>query len=171
MNTPHWLKYGIYYFAVSFVLFIFGIYVAKLPGFIQFVLSVGMIVLFSRLLIQDVRAESENQYMTYGEAFLPIFLMLSVGLVLSSVLSAIWINFVDIDAKDIMVEQSMDAARSMASFFGAPEGAIEDQEDAIAGNFEFSKMLFGVIWLPIGSAVVAAITALFFRKQEVIGYK
>ncbi len=171
MNTPHWLKYGIYYFAVSFVLFVFGIYVTKLPGIIQFVLGVGMIAFFSRLLIQDVRADSENQYMTYGEAFLPIFLMLSVGLILSSIFTAVWVNFIDVDAKDIMIQQSTDAARSVASFMGAPEGAIDDQEDAIAGNFEFSKMLFGVIWLPFVGAFVAAITALFFRKEEVIGYK
>jgi hypothetical protein len=170
-NLPIWLRYALIYFGISLVLALIGIYVGKIPMSIQFILGIGILVLLCRMMFVEIRANNNSEYLSYGEAFLPIFLMVSTGIFMSTLVYSAWINFIDPNAKEIVIEQGIESAKSMMSMFGVSEDqaaeAMESQEDKMAGNFGFGGMIIGAIWSsPLIGAITAAIFAFFFRKEE-----
>jgi hypothetical protein len=169
---PIWLKYAIYYFGISFILNMIPYYVGALPGWLSFIVSLAIMYFISKMMIDDVKEEQGSPFMTYGEVFKNLFLMFTVGSFMFSWLNAVWINFIDPSVKEIIVEQAKESAEYFANLFGAPEGSMDEAldkiEDDTFSRLEFgSNMLYSLL-IPIGTAIFAAIFALFFRKDEPI---
>jgi hypothetical protein len=168
---PIWLKYGLYYFAISFLLVMINYYIGSIPGWLSFILSFAIMYFLTKLMMEEIRVENGSPYNSYGEAFKNIFFMFTVGTILYSWLNAVWMNFIDESVKETIVDQAKSMIEFIAGLFGG--GAeIDEQlskvEDETYASLEFGKSMLNSLWTPLGAAFFALIFALFFKKDEPI---
>jgi hypothetical protein len=173
-NLPIWVKYALYYFIFGLLLALIGIYVGKVPTLIQIIIPIAVLTLLCRMMFKEIREKNGSEFLSYGQTFLPIFLLVMVGSFLQTVCYGAWLNFVDPASKEIVVEQAAEAAKSMGTMFGASEEAVseamEGKEEEMLAGFSFGKLLMTSLWSsPLSGLFLGAIFALFFRKEEKLG--
>lgn len=169
---PIWLKYALYYFGISFLLGMIPYYIGSLPFWLSLIVSLAVTYFLGKMMTDEIKAEQNSPYMTYGEVFKPLFLMLTVGTLFYSWTNAVWMNFIDTGVKEVIVEQAKEMTEWIAGMFGAStemDEALAKVEDDTYAKLEFSSSLLSSLLSPVGAAIMAAIFALFYRKDEPIG--
>jgi Protein of unknown function (DUF4199) len=164
MDTP-WVKYGLYNAVLSIATFLINIYVFPLNGWIQFVIF-SLSIYFCKLAIDEVRV-SQGGYSTYGDAFTNIFLIFLLSLIATAIISILVYSVIDPDTYLVFLEQQKEAGSWILDAFGINnEEAMEKMEEEASKPFSVGSYVLNMIFGTIGVAILAAIVALFFRKEE-----
>ncbi len=135
-------------------------------GLIMFGMSLGLVVYFG---IQYRNAEHDG-YMSFGEAYKHGFVVFAVGGAIGSVFNILLFNVIDPDLPQVLTQATLDQTYAMMKSFGAPEGAVEEQMEALKNDIpnQFSPLgtLKGYGIALIGYAVLALISAAIVKKKQ-----
>lgn len=108
-------------------------------------------------------------YLSYGQAYLAIFVMILISMLVSTVFNIILHQLIDPDLGQRLTEISIETSEAMMRRFGAPEDQIEATLATMRGtnNYSIGKQLIGVLYVGvIGNALVTLILALIAKKNK-----
>jgi Protein of unknown function (DUF4199) len=163
------IKYGIIYAIISLILALINVYIFQLGTMLQLMIGIVATFFLAKALTDELKQNTDG-IMPYGDAFKNIFFFLTIGSIIYYVVFAVFVNYIDPSVKETLFDQAMESAKSMLTMFGGSEemmeAAKEDMEASLEGKFEFGKMLIDMWVLPIGTAILAAIVAIFFKKSD-----
>lgn len=93
-------------------------------------------IIFMVLAAREEKAKNEG-FLSFGEGLKVTILTVAIGMLLTSIFSYVLMNFIDPGMVDVIKEQAIAQAESMADMFGADEAgkeammeSIEDQDFA-----------------------------------------
>jgi hypothetical protein len=107
-------------------------------------------------------------YLPYGKAFQHGYITLAVGGVISTLFSILLFHVIDPSIPETLTQASIEKTEEMMAGFGMPEDKIEEEieKQDIPGRFTVVGQLTQLGWSLLINAVVAAITAIFVRKNQ-----
>ena len=105
---------------------------------------------------------------TYKYSFTSYFIIILIGLSIYTLSSYLLFNFIDPDAAQYVLDETIRMSRSMMESFGAPESEIDK---AIAkmeseNQFSLSNQVMGLAITLIVYSVIGLLLALIFREKE-----
>lgn len=113
--------------------------------------------------------KAEGGYITFGKAFLNMFVIGIVMAVLSTINQVLLFHVIDPELPQFIMEKSMENMAEMMSNFGMPEAQLEQAMSEAAasmeGQFSVGKQILGVIWGSVFYAVLALILALIVKRN------
>ena len=138
----------------------------------------GMVFLLVYVIIFGVLGvKYRNQmgtYMTYGQAYGAIFVMIFVASIVNTVFSILLYNVIDTELGGRLTEITVQTTEDMLRKFGAPEDQIQQSIQAAreTDNYSLSNLLLGgVIFLGvIGNAIVTLVLAAIAKKKPEESY-
>ncbi len=143
------VKFGLIIAAVSIAWFIIQVVIGINPfvrdwkGWLSMAVSIAIVV-FAHKSFKD----SGDGYMSYGQGLGIAFIAIMVSVLLGSIFSYIYINFIDQTVMDEVWEKALEEAQSKGQ-----------NEEAAQMGIEWGKKLFWVFYL-VGGAFVALIIGL-----------
>lgn len=135
-------------------------------GILGFLLLLAYAVVFA--IIGVSYRKHVGGFMTYGQAYSAIFVMIFVSILVSTVFNVILYQLIDPDLGYRLTEISIETSESMMRRFGAPEEQIQSTLAEMRGtnNYTIGKQLLGVLYIGvIGNALVTLILALIAKKN------
>jgi hypothetical protein len=143
------VKFGLIIAAVSIAWFIIQVVIGINPfvrdwkGWLSMAVSIAIVV-FAHKSFKD----SGDGYMSYGQGLGIAFIAIMVSVLVGSIFSYIYINFIDQTVMDEVWEKALEEAQSKGQ-----------NEEAAQMGIEWGKKLFWVFYL-VGGAFVALIIGL-----------
>ena len=167
----HALKFGIILGIVSVVCVILS-YVIDLTFMVSFkFLGLMMIVGLGLVIYAGINYRNEiGGYIPYGKAFIHGIAVLAISGLISTIFNIVLYSVIDPELPQKMVDAIIQNTEEMMQKFGAPEESIEQSvaqmRIEMPDKFTTVGLLLGYLKTFIGYAVIAAITALFVKKNE-----
>jgi hypothetical protein len=158
---------GIIHIAV-FVL-LYYLFPNKLAGlsYVAFIIVLNLVYMISQG--RQWRNENFGGYVSYGNAFKYLFVLLAVNGLLAALFNLLFL-LIEPNLPEVMADAQLNVSLYWASFFGAPEESLDQMREQF--NREDVTNKFGVVGSLIGIgfglllwAVGAAIAALFVKKN------
>lgn len=109
-------------------------------------------------------------YLSFGQAFLPIFITFAVGSLLVSIFQYFMVNFIDVSLLDAMQDQAIEQIDKMSGLLGeeGTEAAIEKiEEDGV--SLGIGQVVLGWIFGLIFGAIISAIMGAIVKKEDKSG--
>lgn len=162
------IKYGVIYGVIGFATTLLY-YQGVLGMGKNFIL--GMVVLF--LLLWQAGKEYKVQHQgfaTFGELLKLFFLIISIGMIISLLLTSVWANIISDDQKSEIVARIVDSTMGMTKMITSDEAMLaqmqEDLEEemTIEKVFGFKAIITNLFSALFGSIIFALIAAAIFKK-------
>ena len=135
-------------------------------GILGFLLLLAYAVVFGIIGVRYRR--HVGGFLSYGQAYSAIFLMVFVSIVVSTVFNIILYQLIDPDLGFRLTEMSIETSEDMMRRFGAPEDQIQTTLAELRGtnSYTLGKQLMGILYVGvIGNALVTLILALIAKKN------
>ncbi len=146
-------------------------YAVSLDLFTKWWWGIGLliaIIVFG--IVSSMKSKSiQNGFISFKEAFSSYFIAIAIGLIISTIVSAIIFNVVDPDAAITLKQKIMDSQVEMMRNFGAPEDAIAETVDKLEAQenmFSIGSILQSLAFQLIGFSIVGLIVALVVKKTD-----
>lgn len=169
-QTP-WVKYGVYYGITSIILQLISYYVFTIGQGTQALIGIALMITFF-ILAGKEQKHNNGDILPYGEALKTTFLTGFTGAVISVLFTIVMINLIDPSLLDKLIAIQLETTESMMKTFGMPEdqmaAALEKAEEEASTAFTPLKQLFGLAIASIVILIIAAITSIFIKKNEVL---
>ncbi len=169
----HAIKWGAICGAIS-IFFSIMLYVIDYTLMVQLKFLLIFLAIYFGITIYagiDYR-NSGGRYLAYGKAFQHGFLVLAVSGIIATIWNMLLYNVIDTELPKKLLEASMENARAMMENFGTPADRIDEElakaEERTKSQFTFTGQLMGLLYILIFSAVMAAISSIFVRRNEPI---
>jgi phenylpyruvate tautomerase PptA (4-oxalocrotonate tautomerase family) len=109
-----------------------------------------------------------NGFISFKEAFTAWFTTIVVGILISTVVSILIFNVVDLEAAALVKQASIEATVSMMENFGTPQEtidmAITEMENT--NQFAIGNLLKSLAWQFLFYAIVGLLIALIMKKTD-----
>ncbi len=163
-------NYGLY-LGATLALITVIVYAVDLKLFVDtlFGISIYIIVIVFGIIAVIKSKQLFNGYLSFKETFTSYFLTVLIGLVISSLVSFLLFNFIDVEAANVLKEQSIEKIIKILEGFNTPNEIIAETVDKIEGEnlFSIGNVLQSLIinyLLPI--TVIGLIVAAFMKKTN-----
>lgn len=105
---------------------------------------------------------------TFKEAFTSYFIYATVGILIANLFNYILFNFVDVEAKQKLLELSMDKAVEMMEKFDTPKEIIKQTIKDLKENDQYSlgNILKGSAFSIVFSSIIGLIIAAIFKTKN-----
>lgn len=169
----HAVKNGVIYGLVSvvFTLVLYLIDKTLLSKFMMLTLVGFAIMIF--FMVKSAREEKmDNEgILPYGEAVKNTFVVVAIGMLISSLFTFILYNFIDPSLIDMLKDATIETTRSMMEKFGAPEDQIDQAMEQIEDtdmDMSMSKVLVQYAQSLIFGLIISLIVSAFVKKNPSI---
>ncbi len=117
--------------------------------------------------VVSVTKKELNGNLSFKEAFTTYFIYAAIGIIISNLFNYILFNFVDVDAKQRILEISIEKSVEMMEKFDTPKEIIKDTIKQLKENdqFSLSKIIQGGIFSIIFSSILGLIIAAIFKTK------
>ena len=166
----HAIKYGVILGLVGIILTVL-LYIVNPAMLVNMWLGLFFLLLYLGLLIY-AGIDYRNQIgglIPFGKAFQHGFLTLVIAGIIGTIFNWLLYSVIDPGVVDVLVDQSVENARSMMERFGAPEEAMEEglekaRADTI-DRFTTVGILKGFLWSLIFYAIAALISGAIVKRK------
>ena len=112
--------------------------------------------------------KSLGGFMTFKQAFTAFFITILIGLTISTLFSILLFNFIDPDAKAVIMENVIKSTAEMMEKFGTPASEIEKIAEEMEKTDSFGPMgqLQGFVMNLIIYSIVGLIAALIVKRDR-----
>jgi len=114
--------------------------------------------------------KSVGGFLSYGKAWQHAMIVFAISALISTLFNLLFYNVIDSELPAKLTEASMENTRQMMANFGAPEDQIDkamaDAKTRTEGQFTPIGMAKGYLFILVVSAVMAAISSIFVKKNE-----
>lgn len=163
------IKYGLFYGGLSVAVFLVGYLINKRmlfsPGFgpiISFVIPIICMVIAARK-----TRESQDGFMSFGEALSPTFLTYVVGSLIFTLFHYVMNHMIDPSLLDIGKEVAIEAIDKLSGMLSMDEDQLDMMKDAVEeGESGLGSVLMGWAFsLIIPGFIIAAIMSAIMKKN------
>lgn len=178
-NQSSWLqdaiKKGVILGVIHIVLFLilYAVFPSKLTGF-SYVFAI-IVLNFGFTIYQGIQYRKEiGGFMSYGAGFKYVFVLMTVNGLIGLIFTFIFVMAIP-DFPELMAESQLNTSLYWAQKFGAPESSLEEVREKfnpedVTKRFTIGGQLLGFGIALIFYAIVAAISALFVRKNQPVTF-
>jgi hypothetical protein len=108
-----------------------------------------------------------NGNITFKEAFSSYFIYCVIGIIIANIFNYILFNFIDPEAKQKILEITLDKTVGMMENFNAPKEAIKEAVQKIKETDQYSigSILQGSVFSIIFSSIIGLIIAAIFKTK------
>lgn len=161
----HGVIIGVVYAFITTLMYAFD-----LSLFTNFGLGLFLIVLvvgFSIFSVVRIK-KMLSGVITFRQAFMSYIIPIIVCIAINSLLTGLLFNVIDIEAKEVITENSIEAAEKMMRAFGAKDSEIDPALDKIReqDNFAPVNLLKSFIYSVIFHSVFGLIIAAIFKTRR-----
>lgn len=174
-STPtlmsHTLRWGLITGAVSIFLTM-ALYVIDYELMVQLKFLLSALAIYFGLTIYGgiEYRNATGGYLSYGKAFQHGFLVLAISALAATFFNILLYNVIDTELAQKLTDAALENQRTMMEGFGAPEDQIEKaMEEArvrTENQYTIKGMAMGYVFILVVSAIMAAISSIFVRKNE-----
>lgn len=167
----HSIKNGLIYGLASVI---YSLVVYLVAPDLLFSMGISMVVGLALVIFFMVRAanaekEDNEGFLSYGEALRTTFVVFAVGALISTLFTYVLYNFIDSSLLEVMQEQAVETAVSMAERFGAEGEQLEEiREKAMEQDMSFGigKVALNYIFACIFGLIISLIVSAFVKKNS-----
>ncbi len=107
-------------------------------------------------------------FISFKQAFSSYFITVAVGIIISTVVSAILFNFIDPDAAIFIKEKTVETTISMMEGFNAPAETIAEAVEKIENQnqYGFTSILKSLAWGLLFQSIIGLIVAAIMKKTN-----
>jgi len=107
-------------------------------------------------------------FISFKQAFSSYFITVAIGIIISTVVSAILFNFIDPDAALFIKEKTVETTISMMEGFNAPAEAIAEAVEKIENQnqYGFASILKSLAWGLLFQSIIGLIVAAIMKKTN-----
>lgn len=169
--VQHGLRWGVIVGIVSIFLTV-ALYAIDYTVMVQFkflLISLAIYIGFAIYAGIDFR-KSVGGYLSYGKAWQHAMVIFAVSGLISTLFAFVLYGVIDSELPEKLTDAAVENARGMMESFGMPEDqmdkALADARRDTADRFTTWGQIKGYLVLLVVSAVLAAITSIFVKKNE-----
>lgn len=163
------ITYGVYT-AGLFVGLLVLMYVIDLSLFTKWYMTVIQLIAIPVIGVFAVRnTKSElNNFISFKDAFTTYFIMILIGLTVSTLGTILLFNVIDPSAKEVITEHLMKTMKEMFEKFNMPSSEIKKALNEIKkqDSFSISNILTNLPFSIIGYSIIGLIIAAIFKSKS-----
>jgi len=109
-----------------------------------------------------------NGFISFKQSFTAFFITILVGVLISTVVSYILFNFIDLEAAEVIKEKTIEVTINMLEGLGVPNEAIAEAVEEIEASNQFSigKIIQGLIGQLVLYSVIGLIVAAVMKRTQ-----
>lgn len=153
------------YAAAIFVSLLIVMYVVDLSLFTKWYMGTFQfiaIITLGVLAVKKSKTEMSN-FISFKDAFTTYFVMIVIGLVVYSLAIILLFNYIDPQAKEVVMEHFMQYTKEMLEKFNSPASVIKETLKEMKKNDSFSvsnqaiSLVFSILFYSVIGLIIAAI--------------
>ena len=158
------INYGLYLGGLLSLITV-AIYAINLKLMVNMWLGIGLLlVLIGFGVVSTAKSKSIMEgFLSFKQAFSSYFITVAIGIIISTVISAILFNFIDPEAAEQVKQLTVESTISMMEGFNAPADTIAQAVDNIESQNQYSvinllkSLAMGLLFQAVIGLIVAAI--------------
>lgn len=131
----------------------------------------GLLIVLMIMAALEYRRENDG-VISYAQALIVMFITFGASMLISTLALYVLVQFIDPDLQQVQMETAIDTTVSMLEQFDTPADTIEQAVadiEAQGGQMSLGQVLFGYFFQLIFGLLIAAILALFVKRNKPVG--
>jgi hypothetical protein len=162
-------NYGLY-LGGFLALITVSIYAINLDLMVNMWLGIGLLILMIIVGVLSVMNSKKAQegMISFKEAFTSYFITVVLGIVISTVVSAILYNLIDPEAAEYINGKTVEITETMMENFGAPKEAIAEAIEELENTNQYgiASLAKSVLWGIVMHSVIGLIIAAIMKRTD-----
>lgn len=163
------INYGLYLGGLLALITV-AIYAIDLNLMVNMWLGIGLLIVTIGFgIVSTAKLKSiQEGFLSFKEAFSSYFITVAIGILISTIISAILFNFIDPDAAEFIKEKTVEVTISMMEGFGAPAESIAEAVEKIEAQNQYGlvSILKQLAWGFLFQAIIGLIVAAIMKKTN-----